>query len=141
MELTQFKSEMDRLQERYGKTKYPEVLQNILFSKFRKIDFSVFRRVVSKLIAYEPYAPLFPKFEEELRNELAIIRETEIAEIAKGSTCSSCKGLGRTSEKINQKAASYSFRCHCELGKKLYPNFPERHSTRNQSRRFDETTS
>lgn len=133
MELTQFQAEMRRLQDRYGKMKYPEVLQDILFAKFKNIEYSAFRKVVAKLIAYEAYAPLFEKFQSELRVELATVRENQIEEIKKRTNCHSCQNTGRLSIEIKKNESPYSFRCHCKLGEEMFPNFPAQPSESNQS--------
>lgn len=126
MELTQFNFEMERLRDRYGKNKYPQVLADLLYSKFRKIEYASFKRTVSKLIACEMYAPLFPKFQDELLSELVRIKEQEHEELTKNHNCSSCNNTGRVYEYLNEGEAAYSFKCHCKLGEMLFPNFPRR---------------
>lgn len=130
MELVQFNAEMDRLRARYGKQKYPEVLTDIFWAKFKQVEYTAFRKVVAKLIAHEAYAPLFEKFQQELRVELAAIRENQIEDIAKKQNCPGCQNTGRVSVTINPKHAPYSFRCYCKLGKEMFPNFPEQPKSR-----------
>lgn len=133
MELGQFNFEINRLRDRYGKSKYPEVLVDILYKKFRKVDYESFKKAVNKLMAYEQYAPMYPKFADELLPELARIKEQEIEELKKLHNCFSCNNTGRISINLKENEAAYSFRCNCALGEILFPNFPKHQGARSGS--------
>ncbi|NQY01106.1 MAG: hypothetical protein HRT70_08275 [Flavobacteriaceae bacterium] len=130
MKWGEFINEIDKLKETYGANKYPEPRIEILWKKFCDLPYDSFRKCVNKFIAYEAYAPLFAKFEQELSVDIQNLKQKQLESIKLVSgICLDCNGTGISifHEKGNE-TYGYAFQCRCRLGHALYPNFPKQYS-------------
>lgn len=128
MRWTEFQAQVGQLQEAYGKIKYPEIRVKILWDRFHLLSSRVFNHAVARLIASESFAPMLPKFEEILKEELKEVWENHRKEkISKISDCSRCNKTGQVymhKKEAHPGTASFVFKCYCPAGELLFPNYP-----------------
>jgi len=123
-----FDQEMARLIAAYGKTKYPHERIEVFWQKFQFVPHRAFKQTILKLIAYEPYAPLFEKFEKDLKPFIQKSFEEEKNRFFNSiQDCTDCTNSGVIfmKRKSENYITTYAFKCRCERGHYLFPNYPE----------------
>ena len=98
----EFELQILRLQEVYGKNKYPEERKNVFWNKFRKIGNRAFTDAVTNFIANNDRSPMIKEFESALAGELNEIRAQKSMEVERQkreqNLCKKCGGAGQYSE-------------------------------------------
>lgn len=119
-----FEMQIQRLKTTFGDRPYSEPRVELIWKKFHIIDNSVFELAVNNLISNSRYAPLVYDFDQELAGQMTDAKQNRIDKITQGKHCHACNNTGRVSVQQDTKYAPYSYRCHCTIGRTLYPNFP-----------------
>ena len=126
MNRQEFIMSIDELKATYGMNKYPNSRVEIFWNKFKHVDHRDFRKVIMRLIAYEQFAPMFGKLEEELRPFL-YRKQQKDQESSRNKTeydCTSCRDSGIVHVK-NEKKIEHAFRCDCKHGER-HTNYPRK---------------
>ena len=121
----EFDLQILRLQEVYGKNKYPEERKNVFWKKFHKMGNEAFSYAVTEFIANNERAPMAKDFEAVLRSEFNKIVERDLAQI---SPCSNCSGGWAWRKKycdFSQEWREVSLRCYCQWGDQLSKEIPQ----------------
>lgn len=119
-----FEIQMHRITSTFGEKAYSSDRVEIIWSKFSIVSNEAFSQAVDNLIGNSRYAPLLHDFDAELAGQMVDAKQNRIEKISQGKHCHGCNNTGRVSIEIDPKYANYSFRCHCVIGRTLYPNFP-----------------
>lgn len=119
-----FNIQISRLKSTYGEKQFPRERIEMYWEKYHMVPAVDFKAAVNRLILNSRYAPMAQDFDDALYEPLLRLKEVRASEISQKGMCQGCKNTGRVSIKINKAHAPYSFRCYCNLGLELFPNFP-----------------
>ena len=128
MNISEFKSQIDRLKSVYGERSYPEEREEIIWREMRYLLAFEFERIVSELIGTNATAPMLTKFREakfDLGRKNAGTDDKELsAWIDAQPNCSLCNKTGAVLAKRKADMYQFAFMCSCALGQRKHPRLP-----------------
>jgi len=127
----EFEKEMTSLCEAFGEKKFLGHKKELLWNKFEKIPYDLFKQCVNKLISYENFAPTMAHFDFELSTYLDDQKDSIKAEMRLKNDCTNCKGEGfylqdiQVTKLFNYGMLSHAWQCDCIFGKKFQACLPK----------------
>jgi hypothetical protein len=122
--LDEFRYQIDRLVETYGKDKYPKTRVHLFWECLRNESPVTLEKAVSRLIAESRTAPMLQDLSLEIREDHARQRQRRAqSETEKPSdfsdqepVCDTCQDTGAVFAIHKENNARYTFRCPCSAG-------------------------
>lgn len=131
MNAHEFQSQINRLSEHFGKTKYSREFCQLLWKEVEQYPEFWFRSAVDEFIGDLSSSPLIKDFRERLSKEKqkANYREKKAREEQGFGNfdynCQFCKDLGIYLCAYPEKPGLWAFRCQCDIGSQDSRNIPQ----------------
>lgn len=119
-----FERQISKLSEIYGEKYYSGARLQNFWDRYQKISAEEFEQAINNLINNSRFAPLGNELDAELHGPLERVKKNRVDELVSKFPCITCRSTGRVSQEVKSGQAAHSFRCHCQLGQMLFPNFP-----------------